>query len=586
MEKDRSYKTGAEVEEMITGSNQLKVKGKLLLYFSRDSGRIPAYGDRILIRGGLQRIRNAGNPGEFDYEQYMSFQNIFHRAYLKKKDYILLPGHQTNALYSFVFFARKKIIDIIQENVRGSKKVTGIAEAMFIGYKEDLDRDEVQAYRNAGVVHIIIIAGMHLGLISAALIWVFIQIKFLKRLPFLKISCILICLWLFALITGASVPVLRSAVMFTCIIIGKYFFRKPNSYNSLAASAFILLCYDPFLLWDAGFQLSYCAVAGILWLQKPISGILYFKTKFLRKTWEVCSLSLAAQSLILPLSLYYFHTLPIIFLVTNLLCVPLFTVALFGEIFMVLASTISFLATTAGRFVYVLTGIMNFIIDTCNRIPFSLITGIYSTVYTVFLLYGFIICFCTGLLQKSKRLLRWSALFIVLFILCWSVGKISVARQKKIVIYNINRHTGVDLISENTYQFFGDSQLTGSSALQELSLGPSRISLQAEKKLDSLEGMNRSGRFWKFYSKTIMIIDSSILFEPKAIPLKTDILLICGDPKLRIAELVRAVRPGIVVLDGSNSLWKIGQWKKECEQLHLACHVTAEQGAYMLNVQD
>jgi len=176
---------------------------------------------------------------------------------------------------------------------------------------------------------------MHLGLIYVMLIWIFSRIPYLKRSSILRIIFVLSCLWLFALLTGGSASILRSAVMFSCIIIGENFSRRASIYNSLAASAFILLCYNPFYLWDVGFQLSYLAILGIVILQKPIYNLFFIKNKSLNKLWKLTAISLAAQTFTFPICLYYFHQFPTIFLFTNLITVPLSTVILFVEIFLI-----------------------------------------------------------------------------------------------------------------------------------------------------------------------------------------------------------------------------------------------------------
>ena len=149
-----------------------------------------------------------------------------------------------NIARAFIFSAQKYIINQLQKYLPADKNILGIAEALLIGYKEDLDKDLVQAYSNTGVVHIIAISGLHLGLIYVMLVWIFNLLPVIKNSKLLKVLLILGSLWFFSLLTGASASVLRSAVMFTCIVIGKNFFTQSSIYNSLAASAFVLLCYD------------------------------------------------------------------------------------------------------------------------------------------------------------------------------------------------------------------------------------------------------------------------------------------------------------------------------------------------------
>jgi competence protein ComEC len=584
--KEKSIKADGIVEAIIQNGVKQKVEGKLLIYFSKDDDvTIPKYGDKIIIQGGLQKIKNAGNPGGFNYSRYMVFQQTLHQVYLKKDKFILLNEHIENKLFSFIFWARTATINTLQKYIVGSKKVSGIAEALLIGYKEDLDKDVVQAYSNTGVVHIIAISGMHLGLIYLGLVWLFSRVSFVKRSALARVILILGCLWLFSLITGASASVLRSAVMFTCIIIGKEFFKQASIYNSLASSAFLLLCYNPFLLWDVGFQLSYFAVVGIIWLQKPIQNLFYTKNKVLQYLWEMCSITLAAQILTLPICIYYFHQIPTTFLFTNLICVPLSSAILFAEVALIVCAWAPPIATLVGKFIYVLTWCMNALIDIFNKIPYSLLDKIYATAFTTWALYGFTFLFAAALLRRNKKIMKLSFVFLFAFAALWAYGKITLLQQKKMIIYNVSRHTAIDFISKNNFWFYGDDEFKADGVLQNFNLKPARVSLQIEESSDTLKALSNKNRLWQFYNKSIMIIDSTIQFEPNNNQLAIDVLLICKNPKIRIVDITASVSPNIIVFDASNSLWKIAQWKKECDELHLQYFITGEQGAFILDAK-
>jgi competence protein ComEC len=586
IEKEKSFKADGVVESIIQNGKTQQVNGKLLIYFSKeDSIAMPSYGDKILIQGGLQQIKNAGNPGGFNYSRYMIFQQTLHQVYLKKDKFILLNEYGENKLYSFIFWARTAVINTLQKYIVGNKKVSGIAEALLIGYKEDLDKDVVQAYSNTGVVHIIAISGMHLGLIYVGLVWLFSRLPFIKRSAITRVILILGCLWLFSLITGASASVLRSAVMFTCIIIGKEFFKQASIYNSLASSAFLLLCYDPFLLWDVGFQLSYFAVVGIVWLQKPIQDLFYTKNKAVQYLWEMCSITIAAQILTLPICIYYFHQIPTTFLFTNLICVPLSTAILFAEIALVICAAFPQLAMLVGKFIYVLTWCMNALIEFFNKLPLSLIDKIYATAFTTWALYGFVFLLAAALLRRHKTLLKISFAFLFLFAGVWAYGKVKLTQQKKIIVYNVSRHTAIDFVSNNKYWFYGDDEFEVDDALQNFNLKPARVSMQVEESLNTLKALNHSDRLWQFYNKKILIIDSAVQFETTNTKVKIDLLIICNKPNIKISDFASTIMPTIIVFDASNSLWKIAQWKKECEELHLQYFITGEQGAFVLDAK-
>jgi competence protein ComEC len=212
VEKAKSYKADGIIEWVSNNDSVINCTGKILLYFSKDSiTQKLGYGDVILISRKLQRIKNSGNPGAFDYERYAAFQQIFHNVYLKENDWILLKLKRANPLKQFIFTARDHVLSILRKNLHAGKDELGIAQALLIGYTNDLDKDLVQAYSNTGVVHIIAISGMHLGLIYVLLVWIFGKLPFINRSRILQVVLILACLWLFSLLTGASASVVRAA---------------------------------------------------------------------------------------------------------------------------------------------------------------------------------------------------------------------------------------------------------------------------------------------------------------------------------------------------------------------------------------
>jgi competence protein ComEC len=220
----------------------------------------------------------------------------------------------------------------------------------LIGYREDLDKSLVQSYANTGVVHIIAISGLHLGMLYGLLLLVLKPLKKLKMPSWCQLSIVLAGLWMFSFIAGASPSVLRSAVMFSVIAVGNAAKKKANIYNTLSASAFLLLWINPFFLWDPGFQLSYAAVLSIAIFQKPITGLIETGNKILDATWSLVSISFAAQILTTPISLLQFHQQPLLFLFANAVAVPLSGIVLYGEILLLLVSNIHILANGTGYF--------------------------------------------------------------------------------------------------------------------------------------------------------------------------------------------------------------------------------------------
>ncbi len=160
------------------------------------------------------------------------------------------------------------------------------------------------------------------------------------------------------------------------------------------------------------------------------------------------------------------------------------------------------------------------------------------------------------------------------------VDVIQKQHQQKIVIYNVPLYTGIDFIDGNNYSFWGDSILQKEGFLQNFHIKPSRIfhRLQNEVLVNNLVYNNN---IFKYKSTSILVIDNS--FKPIESPISVDVVLVTQNPKLYINQL-KNITTKMIVFDGSNPMWKIELWQKDCVNLHLPHHITALQGAYIVNL--
>src|SRR5678815_5428568 len=232
-----------------------------------------------------------------------------------------------------------------------------------------------RSYSNTGVVHVIAISGLHLGLIYWLLAWLFKPLQ-KRKFRWLRPIFILTGLWLFSLLAGAQPSVLRSAVMFTCFVLGDALDKRSSIFNSLALSALLLLCINPFWLWDVGFQLSYAAVLSIVIFMQPIYHWFYIKNKLLDLIWKLNAVTIAAQILTVPIGIYHFHQFPLNFLFTNFLAVPLSSLIILDEILLCIISFIPPVTALIGKSVSWLIWMMNTYIERIEMLPFSLWDGL------------------------------------------------------------------------------------------------------------------------------------------------------------------------------------------------------------------
>lgn len=580
VEKINSFKAEASIATIYTGSGFEERKGKLVIYFKKDSTiRKLGYGSQIIFRKSLQEIRNAGNPGSFDYKRYSLFQGVTHQVYLTANDFEILPIEKKNVLRRFIFNSRQWVVSTLQKFIKGERE-QGLAEALLIGYKDDLDKKLVESYTNTGVVHIIAISGMHLALIYGLLILLTTPLKRRKQLKWLRIPLILTALWLFTLLAGAQPSVVRSAVMFSCIALGEALSRRTSIYNTLALSAFLLLAYNPFWLWDVGFQLSYAAVLSIVRFYRPVYNWFYLPNKALDFLWKTMAISIAAQILTTPISIYHFHQFPVLFLLTNIVAVPVSSLVLFGEIAICAFEWLTPVAQLLGRVTEFLIYFMNGYIERIETISFSLWSGFSISILQTVLLSATAVLACFWLMEKKKPMLWLTLSCLLVFVVSRSNSFYNAYHQNKLIVYNVPRYSAIDLIEGRTYNFIGDSTLLHNDFIRNFHVQPSRVLHRVSPR----QNLSACCKEFEFGNKRIAIIDSTKYFTPSTSRQSIDVLVLSKNPKLYISDLLRTFSIRQIIIDGSVPALKAKLWKKDCDSLHVACHDVSEKGAFIMSL--
>lgn len=579
VQKTNSFKAVAVAENILVNNTGIPVRGRVLLYFSKDSSVNGLQsGSQLIIKKPWQPITNSGNPGGFDYKQYCAFQDIYHQVYLQRADYRVLPGRHMNGFSDWLTSTRNKTLYILKKYIPG-KKESGVAEALLIGYRDDLDKDLVRAYSNTGVVHIIAISGLHLGMIYGLLLLVLTPLRRIKWMFWAKPLIILAMLWGFSLLSGAAASILRSAVMFSFIVVGESLGRRTNMYNTLAASAFLLLLYNPYFLWDVGFQLSYTAVLSIVLFMKPVYKWIFFQNKLLNAIWKLNSITISAQVFTLPIILYYFHQFPNLFLFTNFIAVPLSGFILYGELLLLIVSPFQWLAVLNGKTTAFLISQMNGFIERTDRLPYAVTGDLQLSLYQTLFLYAAIACLAWWLIQKKTGGLLAGLGFLCCFTILASLTVVVNILQQKLIVYNIPKHSGIDIIEGRNYQCIADSALLQNTGLQQFHLQPSRV-LNGVKEAEILENTFIKGGLIATNHKTILVITGPVNLPVLHDRIPVDIIILSGNPKLWLSRLAAVFDCGQYVFDSSNPLWKIQYWKKDADSLHLRHHSTPEQGAF------
>ncbi len=301
-----------------------KVQGKVLLFQTKGE-KCLAYGDQVLVNARLQQPPLPRNPGDFNYRRYLNFNKIFFTARFDEDSLRLLKRNQGNVFLSRVIFPlRQKIRSVFERYF--SQPARGVLKALILGERNDLQKVVLERFQKTGVVHVLAISGLHVGFILAAL---FMITGFLPLKPLLRHFLIFSGLFLFVALVNFKAPVVRASVMALFYFGARLLQRRPSPLNALGAAAFVLLLADPAQLLKPGFQFSFAAVGGILSgyprlrqflpLGWPFDRGKRIVQKFL---WQPLLVSLSAIIATIPLTWWYYGSVPVAAVIANLFVIP------------------------------------------------------------------------------------------------------------------------------------------------------------------------------------------------------------------------------------------------------------------------
>lgn len=580
VEKNKSFKAVASLH-YLNKNSVVPSREQIIVYFQKDTSLANiSYNSCIAFSKLLQEINNTGNPGAFDYRRYCAMQHIYHQVYLKHGEYIILPEIGERRFGKLLLNIREKIIAILRKYLPGKKEV-GLAEALLIGYKDDLDKTLLQSYSKTGVVHIIAISGLHLGLIYWLLNVMFRSLGKNKKMRLVKALLVICGLWLFSLVAGGAPSVMRSTVMFSFIALGGS--KKISVYNSLALSAFVLVCYHPFWIWDTGFQLSYVAVLSIVIFMRPVYNWFYLKNKLLDLCWKLLATSIAAQILTTPVIIYYFHQFPNYFLITNLVAIPLSSAIILGELLLCAFSVIPALGQIAGSIVGWLIHLLNAFIEHIENMPFVTTDHLQLSLPQLMIAYITICAFAYWLLQKDKTAFITALCSLCCFITLKTISGIKVADQQKIIVYHIPKHQAISFIQGRNSQLICDTGIINNNEMQKFNIIPTHAYFGITSVNYHKPGSGDVEGIY-FGNQRILVINGPLKILPETTPLTVDLIIISGNPRISIPNLLKAVRCKQIIFDSSNPAWKINTWKTDCISNGVPCYSVSEKGAFILNL--
>jgi competence protein ComEC len=548
--------------------NGKKSYGKLLVNIAKDSTSNPVeIGTFLKIKGSVYLNKSPNNPNQFDYGKYLENQQIYGQIYT---DYSHISKSQY-AEKSITYYAgilRNRIVHNLEKNHFNETELS-VVNALILGQQQDISQEINRDYQYAGAVHILSVSGLHVGFILLFITFLLKPIPNTKRNSFLKLIIVVISLWSFGIIAGLAPSVVRSVTMFSFVAIGLFLRRSVNIYHTLLVSALLILLFRPSFLFDVGFQLSYLALFFIVWLQPLLTSFWTPKNKVITYFWEIITVSFAAQIGTFPLSVYYFHQFPGLFIVTNIIILPMLSVILcLGVVVMILAA-FDFvwmpLLKSLEWSIWLLNKIISWVASFQDFVVKDISFNWQMMCCSYLLIFSIILWF----MKPTCKKLILSLVAIVLVQIAVLKAEYSNQKKSELIVFNKKKNTIITERDGTKVTVFATKSFEGSNVLKSY-LVANFCKIQEKKSISNL---------YYFKNKKLYLLDSSGVYLDNV---KPEILLLTNSPRVNLERLFISWKPQQVVVDASNYKSYVKLWKATCRKEKIPFHDTSEKGFYKL----
>lgn len=348
------------LDSVTSGGRKWVTEKKLLVSFYNDSGDIYQRiknlqpGAVVSLTGNYYRLRTEANPYAFDEESYYQQKGFSGRFRVTKPD-SSLTGEGSGFVYERMVHQVRRGTDSLLYSLF-SPEVYALLRGLLLADRGEIDYETQKQFSNAGVIHILAVSGLHMGFIAFLFSLFFTRLGRVNR----DIGTILGVL-LFLALTGFVTTATRAGIMIILFLAGRLMQRDPYPVHTVFAAALLILLWNPFDIYSAGFQLSFSAVFGILFFMKPLEDLVRvqsFKSSFLSSAVRLMLVSVSALIGIFPFLLYHFGVVSLISPVSNLIVIPLSALILSGGLmamfFSLLPGGLAIYMAASAEFLYMI----------------------------------------------------------------------------------------------------------------------------------------------------------------------------------------------------------------------------------------
>ncbi|MGK6350999.1 ComEC/Rec2 family competence protein [Parapedobacter sp. DT-150] len=573
------------VTDVYDGNELVKASGRLMLTVPvGDSleGWSLDYGDELILPADDQEVPPPYNPGERNYKSYLANQGMWHQAYIAPDEVEKIGEGKGNPLIASALALRKRMVAKFSRHIT-DRDARAVAATLILGYRADLEAELLRAFSATGTIHILSVSGMHVIMVCwvmAKLLWWMGRNRTLRRVRFIVL---LTAVWGYALLTGFSPSVLRAAIMISFVIAATALGRRNRIYNSIAASAFFLLLYHPPFIADIGFQLSYLAVTGIVFLHPRLQRAFPIRNRLVKPISDYTWMSVAAQVGAGPLAAYYFHQFPLYFLFANLFIVlPASGIMYLGFALLMMPS--GPIAAGIGAALEELILLVNAALRYIEQLPKASIQGIYLTWWQSLLIYLMAVAVTLALTTQRKRWVYGSLTVISLLVFASFVTAIQRIGHREVIIFNVRRALAIGFIADGEAWVYSNLDSLDDRTIRYAV----RPKLEASVPLDAIHFVSQDSQYrarqvyinrqiLQFGGTRLMVYDGEKIYNGQ---LDVDVLLIRNNPAVSLDKLLVTIRCKQLVVDGSNYDSTISRLKDEANAAGIPLYVLKNNVAY------
>ncbi len=527
--------------------------------------------DVIIVYGNIEPILPPKNPSQFDYRKHLALKGIYHQISISKKA-IIDRKIGTQTLRGKANHFRTFLLQKLDQTTIGSQEKS-IIQALILGDKRSIDTELYESYASAGAVHILAVSGLHVGILLLLLNFLFRPLLNLPKGKWIRMILILMLLWSFAFIAGLSPSIVRAVTMFSLFTVADLSHRPTNTINTLFLSYFLLLLIQPNWLFQVGFQLSYMAVGSIIWIQPKLNQLWRPRYWITKKIWDIITVTFAAQVGVAPLSIYYFHQFPGMFLITNIVVLPILALLLIYGIIVITLAALEILPELIAKGYHLIIGWLNLFIKWIASQTTFIFENLTLSFWGMLIIYMLIISLLLAIYTQKRQWLFGFLGGCLLLYGHYIYGQ--TVMKNEWVLFHLYGKTIMTMRTNSEISIYANGselEIEHSYPLRSYMMQKG-TSLKVKKDRPDVFALNQD---------TFIILDSLGVY-PRS---EKAVIVLTHNPKVHLDRLIDSIQPKLIIVDGSNYPIYVRRWKSTCKNKKIPFYNTQAQGAYILELKN